>query len=68
MNKPKFGSSGDFPRGRLNADDEGDLQFGITTKDKTIIVDFGKPVAWLGLDKATALQLGAILIERAREL
>lgn len=64
----KFGATGDFPRGKLDADDEGGLQFGIAVKDKTVILSFGKPVAWLGLDKATALQLGALLIEKAKSL
>src|SRR5690554_4587002 len=38
-----------YPRGKLNADDEGQLAIAITTKDKTVIVDFGKGVTWLGL-------------------
>lgn len=44
------------------------MQFAIGIKDKTVMLEFGKPVAWLGLDKATALQLGALLIAKARAL
>lgn len=66
--KKQFGATDDFPRGKLNSDDEGGLQFGIAIKDKTVILDFGKPVAWLGMDKATAMQLGALLIDKARQL
>lgn len=64
----RFGGSGDFPRGKLNADDEGALTLGIAVKDKTLIIDFGKPVVWLGLDKATALQIAETIRKRAEEI
>jgi hypothetical protein len=57
-----------FSRGKLNDADEGDLQFRIAVKDKTIIVDFGKPVVWIGLDKETAVSLANILLKRAKEI
>ena len=31
-------------------------------------VDFGKPVAWLGLPAVEAAQLGALLIAKAKEI
>lgn len=55
-----------FPRGKLNDDDEGALAFAIGVRDKTVIIDFGKPVAWVGLDKASALRL-ADMIQRHAE-
>lgn len=58
----------EFPRGKLNADDEGALQIGITVKDKTLIIDFGKPVAWVGLDRATARSLHETLGRRIEEI
>lgn len=54
-----------FPRGKLNADDEGALTMAIAVKDKTVVVDFGKPVTWLGLDADTARKLGRKLIKHA---
>lgn len=66
--KTRLGETRSFPRGKLNADDEGGLTLGIAVKDKTVIVNFGKPVAWLGLDKQTALALGASLIAKAQEI
>ena len=38
-----------YPRGKLNANDEGALRFMARVVGNTLIVDFGKPVAWLGL-------------------
>jgi len=57
-----------YPRGKLSADDEGQLCIAVTVKDKTLIVDFGKPVAWIGLDKATALALAETIKRRCNEL
>lgn len=57
-----------FPRGQLNADDEGALRIGITTKDKTLIIHFGKEVVWIGLDKVSALSLAETIRKRAEEL
>jgi hypothetical protein len=57
-----------FPRGKLNADDEGALNIGITVRDRTMIIDFGKPCDWIGLDKQTALALADTIRKRAEEL
>jgi hypothetical protein len=57
-----------FPRGKLNADDEGQLQMKIGVRDKTVILDFGKPVVWLGLDYHTAMNLAANIMKRATEI
>ena len=64
----KLGGTGDFPRGKLNASDEGGLQLAVGARDKTVIIDFGKPVVWLGLDKASALQFAALIRKHAESL
>jgi len=69
-NKRPTGPTGDFPLGRLNADDDGGLKIGIAA-DKAngiVRVDFGKPVAWIGLDKTTALDLARRLTWHAEKL
>ena len=68
MSKAKLGGTGDFPRGKFNADDEGGLQIAVYEKDKTVIVNFGKAIEWIGLDKATALALGNSIIEKANSI
>lgn len=62
-----FGETGKFPRGKLHDSDEGELQLGVTVNQGTVILAFGKPVAWLGLTPQIARQLAATLIERADE-
>lgn len=65
-----LGPTGTFPRGKLNEDDEGGLQLAVASdkSSKTVIVDFGKPVVWIGLGPEEALALAAMLERRAKEL
>ena len=64
MNTPPLGPTGEFSQGKLNKEDEGELQLGITTEKGKIIIHFGKPVAWIGLDVKTASYLAEAI--RAR--
>jgi hypothetical protein len=63
--EPKLGPTGQFPQGHLNAADEGGLTFSISRENGKIIIDFGKPTAWIGLDKETALKLAVSLLKFA---
>lgn len=63
----KLGATGRFPRGRFARGDEGELRIAIGVRDKTVVIEFGKEVAWLGFDADTAEQLGNTLIRRAQE-
>jgi len=66
--KQGFGETSAFPEGKINKDDEGEIQFGVTTKDEKVILNFGKPVAWLGMTPGQAEDLGRLLIHRAYEI
>ena len=57
-----------YPRGKLNADDEGELQMKIGVRDKTVILDFGKQVVWIGMDYHTAMNLAANIMKNARKI
>ena len=57
-----------YPRGKLCADDEGQLAVAVTIRDKTVIVDFGKDVSWLGLDHASAVEFAKTILRRAKEI
>ena len=69
MAKPfvPLGATGQFPRGKLHESDEGELRFGVTVEHGTVIVVFGKPVAWLGMSPQKASDLAVTLLERADE-
>jgi hypothetical protein len=64
----KPGPTGRFPSGKRWEHDEGELYLGMTIRDNTLILNFGKQIAWIGLDIETAKQLVAFLNEGIEEL
>lgn len=64
----KLGATGKFPEGKMNQDDEGELQLGIKIIDGRIVINFGKPVAWLGFPADLAYKLANKLTELADSL
>ena len=60
-----FGATGKFPRGKLRASDEGELRLGVTVSQGTVLIAFGKPVAWLGMDPEHATAFADALRENA---
>jgi hypothetical protein len=57
-----------YPRGKLNASDEGALAIAVYEKDKTVVIDFGKDIKWIGMDKDTALNLAQTIIDKANKI
>ena len=66
-NKRTFGATGDFPQGKLNDNDEGGLRLGVAYDklDGIVRIEFGKPVAWLGLPPPEAIQFARLLLRHA---
>lgn len=64
----KLGATGTFPKGKLNKHDEGGLQLAVGTSDGNVIIDFGKPVHWLGMPKQEALAFAKMIIDKAESL
>jgi hypothetical protein len=60
------GALGEFPQGQLSKDDEGAVIFAIGEKDGKVVVDFGKPVHWLGMTPQQAADFASTLLKRAR--
>lgn len=60
-----LGATGEFPQGKLAEHDEGELQFAIGVRDGKVVIEFGKPVHWVGMDRHQAMQLGEMLIAKA---
>lgn len=65
-----FGATGRYPEGSLGSHDQGGLQFGITydAEKRRVIVNFGTPVSWLGMNASHARDLGYALIRHASRL
>lgn len=68
MSEENLGATGQFPRGKLNEHDEGELRMAVVMKDDHVMLYFGKPIAWLGLDPVTARAMGQSMIEKANEI
>ena len=64
----ELGSQGSFSNGSLNDEDEGDLKLMVSTAENVVRIDFGKPVAWLGLPKEAAVNIANALLKHARAL
>ena len=63
-----LGPTNDFPEGKMSEADEGGLRMAVGIEDNRIILAFGKPVAWIGMDPAGARALAALLRSRAEEI
>lgn len=65
-----LGATGRFPLGKLTSDDEGELKFALAAdpQTKTIIFDFGKPIAWFAMPRSDAEALLQLLQEKIKEL
>jgi hypothetical protein len=62
-----LGATNVFPRGKVSAEDEGELRLAVFHKDGTVFVDFGKQTVWIGLDASAAHQLADLIHAHARE-
>lgn len=54
-----LGATGRYPQGQLAPEDEGEIKIAVAadTARGKVVVDFGKPVAWMGFDPQQALAL-----------
>jgi len=63
-----LGATGRFPEGKIHASDEGELSFAVGAKEGNVIVEFGKPVAWIGLPPQLARDFADSLTKHADAL
>lgn len=62
------GAIGSFPAGKLTKADEGSIQFAVGEKDGKVVIDFGTPVAWVGMRPQEAADLANTLFRWARNV
>ncbi len=65
-----LGPTREFPRGKLNQSDEGEIKIGIAhdPESKTVIIDFGASVTWVGFTGEQAVEIADLLINHANAL
>lgn len=62
---PTFGATGRYPMGEIDKTDEGEIIFDVASHRGKVIINFGKPVSWLGLDARQCAMLAQLLIQHA---
>lgn len=62
-----LGATGQFPDGKLKEDDEGEISIAATVQNGEVVLNFGKPIAWIGFTPEQAEQIGYMLIQKAGE-
>jgi hypothetical protein len=65
-----LGATGFFPGGKIDRLDEGQLKFAIAADHatNTVLINFGKPIAWLGMTADEALSIANSLRDKAIEI
>lgn len=63
-----LGPTGTYPNGKIADNDEGAIQYGITTMNNRIVFDFGKPIITIGLTQKQAWEMAEVLTRRANQL
>jgi hypothetical protein len=68
--KNELGSTGQFPDGKIDENDEGELRLSIEADSLTnqIIIDFGEPVTWVSLSPEEAIDFAEFITKKAKEL
>lgn len=68
-NEAHLGATGRFPGGKLNSDDEGELKMGLShdPRQQVVVLNFGKPVEWIGLPPVLARELANGLLQHAAQ-
>jgi hypothetical protein len=64
----QLGPTGQFPQGQLNPVDEGEIKLAIGVEDGKVVLNFGKPVAWIGFDWQQALALAESIRQKAHQV
>lgn len=65
-----LGATGKFPEGKLTETDEGEIMMAVTSdvENRKVILNFGKPVVWVGYNAEQAIEFGALMIEHGKRI
>jgi hypothetical protein len=65
-----LGATGMFPKGKIDRLDEGQIKFALAAdhKTKTVLINFGKPVMWLGMTADEAFDVANGIRDKAMEI
>lgn len=59
---------GEFPDGKLNADDEGAIAMAVSVDSHRVRLEFPKPVKWIACTADEAAELAMLIMHHAKKL
>ena len=64
--EPQLGPTGEHPDGKIQENDEGELQFAVgTTKTGDVFLDFGVKEKWIAMEPAQAIEFAKVVAANA---
>lgn len=66
--KEEVGPTGKFPEGKISERDEGEIAFAVGAEDGKIVLNFGKPVAWIGFTPEQAMEIARTIRNKAKRM
>ena len=60
-----LGATGEYPDGKLNDTDEGELCLAIGRRNGLVSMQFGKPIAWFSFPPTQAREMAQALLTHA---
>ena len=63
-----IGKRGTFSRGKIHPSDEGDLSMAIGHSASEVVIQFGTPVGWLGLEPDKAEAFANLILQHAKAI
>lgn len=64
--RDQLGPTGDYPHGRLNADDKGGVRMGVAHDDEgNVHINFGTEVKWVAMPPDTAIDFAKTILRHA---
>lgn len=64
----EVGPTGKFPEGKLTKKDEGEYRFMMAVVKNKVVMNFGKPIAWIAMDRDEAFRVARALRKHAKKI
>lgn len=68
IEKLELGPTGQFPDGKLADCDEGEIQIAVTVLQGKVVINFGKPIAFIGFTTEQADDIADLLRKHAADI
>lgn len=65
-----LGATNNYPLGKMNEEDEGEIRIAIAAdhQNDKVLINFGKPISWIGLTAEQAIDISDNLRDKAIEI